>query len=319
MDKLEDIVACGNYAAIDIGSNAVRLLIKKIDINDDGLFCSKEQIIRVPLRLGFEVFTSGCISKEKADDLIKLMISYENIMSIYKIVDYKVCATSAIRDASNGKEIIQEITDRTGLHVDVLSGDEEALLIYKNHAECIQDRRGNFMYVDVGGGSTEVIMLVNGVMVSSASYNIGTIRILHGTDDQNEWKRMRQEMQSLYEKYNTIDIIGSGGNINKLYKLVSEKDKKFRRIKVRALSEVHSKMQDMTVQERIDMFKLRYDRADVIVPAAAIFLNIAKAVKSNYIYVPTIGLVDGMIDELFTNKMDEIQKGLVSAGSDMVI
>ena len=313
MEDLEDMVVCGNYAAIDIGSNAVRLLIKRIDKNEDGLFCSKEQIIRVPLRLGFEVFTSGTIPIDKADDLIRLMISYDNIMNIYKVVDYKICATSAIRDASNGKEIIDEIRERTGLHVDVLSGDEEALLIFKNHAECIQDRQGNFMYVDVGGGSTEVIMLVNGAMVFSASYNIGTIRILHDTDEDKEWDRMRLEMQTLSNKYGSIDIIGSGGNINKLYKIVSEKDKKFRRIRVKALAEIHSQMENMSVEERIKMFKLRYDRADVIVPAAAIFLNISKAVKSTYIYVPTIGLVDGMIDELFISKMDEIQHQISSS------
>lgn len=316
MDTIEDIVACGNYAAIDIGSNAVRLLIKKIGVNDNGLFCTKEQIIRVPLRLGFDVFTMGQLSKAKAEDLVRLMVAFENIMNIYRVVEYKICATSAIRDAGNGNEIISEIEKHTGLHVDVLSGDEEAMLIYRNHTECIQDRKGNFMYVDVGGGSTEIVMLVNGSKVASFSYNIGTIRILNGTDAEEEWKRMNADIQQLEEKYASVDIIGSGGNINKLFKLVKERDKKFRRIRVEELAEVYETMDSMSVEDRIDMFKLRYDRADVIVPAAKIFLNIARTVKSTYIYVPTIGLADGIIDELFINKMDEIQRTLNTKDSN---
>ena len=182
------------------------------------------------------------------------------------------------------------------------------MLIYKNHAECIQDRKGNFMYVDVGGGSTEIILLVNGILVFSGAYNIGTIRLLHGTDNAGEWEKLKSDMRKFAERYASIDIIGSGGNINKLYKLVNDRDNKFKRIKVKALSEIHARMYQMTLEDRIEMFKLRYDRADVIVPAAAIFLTIAKSVRSNYIYVPTIGLVDGIIDDLFISKMDELQK-----------
>ena len=313
---MENMVVCGNYAAIDIGSNAVRLLIKKIDTNDEGLYCSKEQMIRVPLRLGFDVFTNGSISRSKVDDLVRLIISYENIMNIYKVIDYKVCATSAIRDASNGQAIVKEIEEQTGLLVDVLSGEDEAMLIYQNHAECIQDRNGHFMYVDVGGGSTEIIMLVNGVMVSSNAYNIGTIRVLNGTDDAGEWERLKSDMQKLAEQYSPIDIIGSGGNINKLYKIVWERDNKFKRIKVRALAEIHARMCKMTLENRVKMFQLRYDRADVIVPAAAIFLTIAKTLRSNYIYVPTIGLVDGIVDDLFISKVDELERCMIASNTE---
>lgn len=310
MKKMTESKPYEHYAAIDIGSNAVRLLIKRIGTNEEGLYCSKEQLVRVPLRLGFDVFTKGRISKKKAKNLVRLMKSFAYLMKIYDVAEYKACATAAIRDALNGKDLIARVRKKTGLRIHILSGQEEAKIIYGNHAECIQDRKGNFMYVDVGGGSTEINMLVDGNLVSSYSYNIGTIRVLSGTTEAEEWNRLKLDVNRLALAYPGIEIIGSGGNINKLYRLVDKPDKQHQRITVKSLAEIHQVMSHLTLEERVKRFKLRYDRADVIVPAAYIFLSVAAFCKANYIYVPTIGLVDGIIDELFTQKIDELQMNL---------
>ncbi len=276
-----------NYAAIDIGSNAVRLLIKSIDreaVQEKKI--KKVMMLRVPLRLGFDVFSIGELSEKKADKLRRLMKAFRQLMKIYDVDDYRACATSAMRDARNGRTIIKKIEKDTGIRIEIIDGQEEARMIYNNHIECMEDRLGNYMYVDVGGGSTEINLLTNGELVWSVSYNIGTVRMLSNAVKEGTWQQMEEELMKVTEGVAAINIIGSGGNINKLFRLADKKDKKLQRLPVSSLQTVYDVLKPLTPEERVEAFSLKQDRADVIVPAAEIFLKIAEVVHAEYIYVP---------------------------------
>ncbi len=289
-----------NYAAIDIGSNAVRLLIKHVEEDINGVpHFSKVLLLRVPLRLGFDVFAMGKISEKKEKDMIRLMKSYRHLMKIYDVDSYRACATSAMRDAENGMHIIKRIRKKTDIPIEIIDGQEEAKMIYNNHIEQMEDRKGNYMYVDVGGGSTEINLLSQGELVCSRSYNIGTVRILNQAVKESEWDRLRADMAELALSYPQTNLIGSGGNINKLYRLAEKKDKKQLRMTVTTLRQLHESLKGLSVEERMAQFNLKPDRADVIVPAGEIFLTIADLMQATYIYVPVIGLSDGIIDSLY--------------------
>ena len=306
-------MAVKNYAAIDIGSNAVRLLIKRVSPGyKDGIDkLSKVLLLRVPLRLGFDVFGEGKISSEKADRMRRLMKAYRQLMKIYGVEHYRACATSAMRDAVNGMDIIKMIKKNTGIKIEIIDGQEEAQIVYNNHLECQEDRNGNYMYVDVGGGSTEINLLVNGQLTYSKSFNIGTVRILTGGVTEAAWQQMRDEIATHTKEYPVINIIGSGGNINKLYRLIEKKDKKRKRIPVASLQQIYDRLKILTPEARMDEFNLKPDRADVIVPASEIFLCIAEKIHAEYIYVPEIGLSDGIIDKMYAeDKMREQYKKL---------
>lgn len=273
-----------NYAAIDIGSNAVRLLIKSIDreaVQEKKI--KKVMMLRVPLRLGFDVFSIGELSEKKADKLRRLMKAFRQLMKIYDVDDYRACATSAMRDARNGRTIIKKIEKDTGIRIEIIDGQEEARMIYNNHIECMEDRLGNYMYVDVGGGSTEINLLTNGELVWSVSYNIGTVRMLSNAVKEGTWQQMEEELMKVTEGVAAINIIGSGGNINKLFRLADKKDKKLQRLPVSSLQTVYDVLKPLTPEERVEAFSLKQDRADVIVPAAEIFLKIAEVVHAEYI------------------------------------
>ncbi len=294
------------YAAIDIGSNAVRLLIKKEQNHNGevvGKPLSKVLMLRVPLRLGFDVFSTGEVSEEKIEKLRRLMKAFYHLMKIYEVTDYRACATSAMRDAGNGKYIIKKVLKDTGIHIEVIDGQEEARLIYNNHVECMEDRNGTHLYVDVGGGSTEINLLTNGELVKSLSYNIGTVRILSGTVQDEIWTQMKEDLASIAADYPCINIIGSGGNINKLYQLAENKDKKNLRLPIDSLKRLYFELKPLTPEHRMDRFALKADRADVIVPAADIFITIAQIVKAEYVHVPIIGLADGIIDNLYSKRV----------------
>ena len=306
-------MAVKNYAAIDIGSNAVRLLIKRVSPGyKDGIDkLSKVLLLRVPLRLGFDVFGEGKISSEKADRMRRLMKAYRQLMKIYGVEHYRACATSAMRDAVNGMDIIKMIKKNTGIKIEIIDGQEEAQIVYNNHLECQEDRNGNYMYVDVGGGSTEINLLVNGKLTYSKSFNIGTVRILTSGVTEAAWQQMRDEIATHTKEYPVINIIGSGGNINKLYRLIEKKDKKRKRIPVASLQQIYDRLKILTPEARMDEFNLKPDRADVIVPASEIFLCIAEKIHAEYIYVPEIGLSDGIIDKMYAeDKMREQYKKL---------
>ena len=291
------------YAAIDIGSNAVRLLIKRDE--EKCRYLDKLLLVRVPLRLGFDVFSKGEISDKKADDLVRLMRSYELLMKIYRVDRMRACATSAMRDAKNGKSVIKKILKDTGINIEVIDGQEEAHMIYNNHIECMEDRTGNYIYVDVGGGSTEINLLTNGELVQSLSYNIGTVRILSGAVKDETWAQMKDDLTRLTADFQGINIIGSGGNINKLYRLAEKKDKKKMRMPIASLQGLYDELKPLTPEQRMNEFSLKADRADVIVPAAEIFLTIANIVKAEYIHVPVIGLADGIIDSLYSKQLSK--------------
>ena len=291
------------YAAIDIGSNAVRLLIKKEEENENLVSrrLSKVMMLRVPLRLGFDVFSLGELSDGKAVKLRRLMKAFRQLMKIYEVTDYRACATSAMRDARNGKAVIKKVLKDTGIRIEIIDGQEEARMIYNNHVECLEDRTGNYIYLDVGGGSTEINLLTNGVLVQSLSYNVGTVRMLSNAVREEVWEQMKDDLTRLTADFPDINIIGSGGNINKLYRLADKKDKKLQRMPIASLQELYDQLSPLTPEQRMKEFSLKADRADVIVPAARIFLTIAETVKAQYVHVPVIGLADGIIDSLYSS------------------
>ena len=291
------------YAAIDIGSNAVRLLIKKEEENENLVSrrLSKVMMLRVPLRLGFDVFSLGELSDCKAVKLRRLMKALRQLIKIYEVTDYRACATSAMRDARNGKAVIKKVLKDTGIRIEIIDGQEEARMIYNNHVECLEDRTGNYIYVDVGGGSTEINLLTNGVLVQSLSYNVGTVRMLSNAVREEVWEQMKDDLTRLTADFPDINIIGSGGNINKLYRLADKKDKNLQRMPIASLQELYDQLSPLTPEQRMKEFSLKADRADVIVPAARIFLTIAETVKAQYVHVPVIGLADGIIDSLYSS------------------
>lgn len=288
-----------NYAAIDIGSNAVRLLIKEIKEELGKAHFSKVLMLRVPLRLGFDVFDIGKISEKKEKNMIRLMKAFRHLMKIYDVKHCRACATSAMRDAKNGMDIIKQIEKKTGVHIDIIDGQEEAKIIYNNHVEHMEDQKGNYMYVDVGGGSTEINLLSEGQLVCSRSYNIGTVRMLNNAVKDSEWERLKNDLAELAKSYPQTNIIGSGGNINKLYRLADKKNKKKMTMQVSVLQELHTRLKALSLEERMEQFGMKPDRADVIIPAGEIFLTIANIIGASYIHVPVIGLSDGIIDELY--------------------
>lgn len=298
------------YAAIDIGSNAARLLIKSVDDSQEKCF-KKEMLLRVPLRLGFDVFAKGELSEKKAGKLKRLMKAFRQLMKIYDVDRYRACATSAMRDARNGSEVIREIKKSTGIAIEIIDGEEEARMVYNNHIECLEDRKGNYLYVDVGGGSTEVNLLTEGELVYSKSYNIGTVRILSNAVESGAWEKMESDLAAVTQPMQQVNIIGSGGNINKLFKLapLAEADKEMKRLPVESLRALYSRLQPLSVAERMDTYNLKQDRADVIVPAAEIFLRIADTIGAEFISVPVIGLSDGIIDDMYARgRLDEDKK-----------
>ena len=241
------------------------------------------------------------------------MKAYRQLMKVYDVEDYRACATSAMRDARNGSAIIKRIAQKAGIHVEIIDGQEEARIIYNNHLTYMGDRKGNYMYVDVGGGSTEVNLLSEGQLVCSRSYNIGTVRILNQAVADTEWKRLETDLKALAQSYPGINIVGSGGNINKLYRLAEHKDRRLQRMTVATLKELHESLAALTVEERMAKYDLKPDRADVIVPAGNIFLLVSRLVSATYIYVPVIGLSDGIIDEIYEEHKAQRARELMNA------
>ncbi|MDO4497868.1 MAG: Ppx/GppA family phosphatase [Bacteroidales bacterium] len=305
---------CFNLAAIDIGSNAARLLIKSVTRQDDGtLLFQKQQFVRVPLRLGMDVFHDGKISDERAEQFIRMIKAFRQLMIIYKVVAYRACATSALRDAENGEKIIKHIQKEVGVKIEIISGDEEAETIYNTHIEKLllmsasnTEEKKSYLYVDVGGGSTEVSFISEGQLKASHSFNIGTLRMLSGLVSLENLNAMCDEIVALMQEHNECAIIGSGGNINKLFRLVPKKQKLKDRITLPQLEKLYGQLASITVEERMREFDLRADRADVIVPAAQIFINIAKAIGATDIIVPTIGLADGIINNLAQAQTEDL-------------
>jgi len=286
-------------AAIDIGSNAMRLLINNvIEYNGVKLF-KKVDIVRVPIRLGTEAFKEKNISEYTRKRLVQALHGYKHLIEAHEVVNYRGCATSAMREAKNGAEIIQQIKDETGIHIEIIDGKEEAEIIYANHIEKLIDDQQAYLYVDVGGGSTEITFFKNGIVQNSKSFNIGTIRILNDMISTPMWEELHRWLEETLQGQ-TVQIIGSGGNINKVAK-ISRKDPN-KPLSFDYLNNYYKILKSYTYEERIIELDLNPDRADVIIPAMKIFTSIMKWSKAKHIYVPKIGLADGIIKELEKNQ-----------------
>lgn len=286
-----------NLAAIDVGSNAARLLIKHVDIDVDGnRSLNKLLFLRIPLRLGMDVFGDGRISKDRGMEFLSAMKAYKQLMKVYHVRKYRACATSAMRDAKNGKALMKRIKNKAHVNLEIISGDEESGIIYDNHLANLPSQ-GAFLYVDVGGGSTEISFICNGQRIFGQSFNVGTIRLLKGKVKKNELMALKTEVTKVTAGYDNIKIIGSGGNINKLFRLANKK-KKLEALPVDVLHKLYDSLSKMSVEERMVAYELKPDRADVIVPAAEIFLHVAASSKAKEIIVPNIGLADGIINDL---------------------
>ena len=286
-----------NLAAIDVGSNAARLLIKHVDIDVDGnRSLNKLLFLRIPLRLGMDVFGDGRISKDRGMEFLSAMKVYKQLMKVYHVRKYRACATSAMRDAKNGKALMKRIKNKAHVNLEIISGDEESGIIYDNHLANLPSQ-GAFLYVDVGGGSTEISFICNGQRIFGQSFNVGTIRLLKGKVKKNDLMALKTEVTKVTSGYDNIKIIGSGGNINKLFRLANKK-KKLEALPVEVLRKLYDSLSKMSVEERMVAYELKPDRADVIVPAAEIFLHVAASSKAKEIIVPNIGLADGIINDL---------------------
>ncbi|GGH05648.1 Ppx/GppA phosphatase family protein [Mucilaginibacter phyllosphaerae] len=284
------------YAAIDVGSNAVRLLIAEIIENNGSISFKKNTLIRVPVRLGDDAFLNKHISEKKTTDLLKSMQAFRNLMDVYKVGDYMACATSAMREAANGQEVVDKIMAEANIDLQIVHGETEAKIIYNSHAEINIDKSKNYLYIDVGGGSTELSLFSNGELLASQSFNLGTIRILDNQDKDETWNEMKDFIREHTKGLKNIFGIGTGGNINKLYKLSQEKDgAALSYIKLRAL---YNYLDSFSLKDRINVLGLNQDRADVIIPACEIYLTVLKCANIKSIYVPTVGMVDGIIQTL---------------------
>ena len=285
-------------AAIDIGSNAARLLISEVtkQPKQDPVF-NKINLVRVPLRLGFDVFETGEISKAKVKMLMQTLKAYKHLLEAYEIKHVYACATSAMRDARNSKDIIRKVKLETGIEIKVISGQEEASFIYENHVAENLDSDHSYLYIDVGGGSTELTFFANGELVSKESFNIGTIRLLKNQIKEKAW----DDMKDYVKKYIKSDLpsiaIGSGGNITKILSMSRLKEGK--PLSLDLLKDYYKELSNVTIEDRMNLYGLKEDRADVIVPALLIYVQIMKWASIDEIYVPKIGLVDGLIHHLY--------------------
>lgn len=284
------------YAAIDVGSNAVRMLIAEIIENKESISFKKITLIRVPVRLGDDAFLNKEISERKAVDLIKSMQAFRNLMDVYRVTDYMACATSAMREALNGPDVVARVKEDANIDLQIVHGESEAQIIYNSHAEINIDKSKNYLYIDVGGGSTELSLFSDGQILASQSFNLGTIRILDNQDKDETWTEMKDFIREQTKGLKNIYGIGTGGNINKLYKLSQEKDgAALSYLKLRAL---YNYLDSFSLKDRINVLGLNHDRADVIIPACEIYLTVLKCANIKSIYVPTVGMVDGIIQTL---------------------
>ncbi len=284
------------FAAVDIGSNAMRLLFcRAYEVNGKPHF-SKEELIRLPIRLGEDVFLDGKISDKKAEKLITAMRGFKELIKVYEVDGYRAVATSAMRDASNSGEIIARIKKESGLEVEIIDGKLEAQLVFSNHIEELLNPKHSYLYIDVGGGSTELTLYSNHKVIAAKSFNIGTVRMLLNKVEKDEWELMKDWIKKSTYSYSPLHAIGSGGNINKIFKMTKKENKN---LSYNKLKGIHDMLNSYTYEERIDLFGLKPDRADVIVHAAKIYTTIMKVAEIEDIFIPQIGLSDGIVHDLY--------------------
>ena len=285
------------FAAIDIGSNAIRLLFTNVMVNGGQPSFKKSSLIRVPLRLGHDAFLHHIITDKTYERLEHTMKAFYHLIQVHEPVAYRACATSAMREAANGEEIVKSIRKNAGIKIEVIDGKEEAEIIFSNGLAQSMDPAKTYLYIDVGGGSTELTIFSRNKSVASRSFNIGTIRLLNEQVSKAEWKFLRSWVKQHTAPYKNISVIGSGGNINKMYKLTGKKE--LMPVSYEEMRSIHTTLSNFTVEERMQHFDLNPDRADVIVPAADIFVSLMKWAQADNVYVPKIGVSDGLVRQLF--------------------
>jgi exopolyphosphatase/guanosine-5'-triphosphate,3'-diphosphate pyrophosphatase len=293
------------YAAIDIGSNAVRLLIASI-IEQKGqpVKFKKTSLVRVPIRLGADVFLNGEISEDNKHRMLDTMTAFRLLMKSHKVVTYKACATSAMREADNGKEMVKLISKKAAIHIDIIDGEEEAAIIAATDLNSYIKEDKTYLYVDVGGGSTEFSVIHLGNTVASKSFRIGTVRLLNDIVKKETWFELEDWIKTHTKGYDSIDLIGSGGNINKIFKISGKALGK--PLTYFYLTSYYNKLQTYSYEERITELELNQDRADVIIPATRIYLSAMKWSGAKDVYVPKIGLSDGIIKSVYFNTVSSI-------------
>lgn len=285
-------------AAIDIGSNAARLLISEASPKANGeMDFTKVNLVRVPLRLGIDVFSNGAISDKRADSLVNTIKAYKLLLDVYEVKYLKTAATSAMRDAANGPQILERVKQETGMDIRLITGQEEASYIYENHIAENLDKTRSYLYIDVGGGSTELTLFSGNRLIFKESFNIGTIRLLQNQVTEAHWQQMKDFLRQQLRVSNGVVAIGSGGNINKVFSLSKRKEGK--PLSLELLKDYYKEFSSFTVEERIHLYNLREDRADVIVPALQIYVNVMRWTDIEEIFVPKIGLADGLVRSLY--------------------
>ncbi|MBZ9779759.1 exopolyphosphatase [Psychroflexus sp. CAK8W] len=288
------------FAAIDIGSNAVRLLISTVTEPDNKpVTFKKTSLVRVPIRLGQDVFTKSYISDESTERMIDVMKAFSLLMKSHRIHAYRACATSAMRDAKNGKAVAEKIASECKIDIEIIDGSDEASIIAATDLHTLVDDNKTYLYVDVGGGSTEFTLFSEGKTIESKSFKLGTVRILNNTIAEDVWSEAEHWVKKVTRSYSRIEMVGSGGNINNIFK--SSNKKLGKPLSYFYLSSYYQLLNSLTFEERISELSLNEDRADVIIPATKIYLSAMKWSKSKSVHVPKIGLVDGIVKSLYQN------------------
>jgi len=292
------------YAAVDIGSNAVRLLIKTALEREgkDTLF-KKTSLVRVPIRLGADVFLNGSISEKNSDRMVDAMTAFNLLMKTHNIDRFRACATSAMREASNGREVAARIEKESGLSIEIIDGEDEAEIIASTDLQDLIEDDRVFLYVDVGGGSTELTLFVHGRREASISLKLGTLRQMRKEEEKVLWKQMKTWIKEHTKPYRKISLIGSGGNINSIFKRSGRKAGKS--LSYKYLSAYYEHLKTLSYEERVIELNMNIDRADVVVPATKIYLSAMKWCRGSSMYVPKIGLSDGIIRKLYQDKLAE--------------
>ncbi len=292
------------YAAIDIGSNAVRLLIATItEPQEQAPIFKKTSLVRVPIRLGEDVFLKGKVSESNKKRMRDTMQAFALLMKSHKVLKYKACATSAMRDAKNGQELAQNIKAETGIDIEIIDGEHEAAMIATTDLRNLIQNDKNYLYVDVGGGSTELSFFTEGEKLASKSFKIGTVRLLNDRVEESLWNEMKLWIQNVTKGYTKISLIGSGGNINNIFKSSGKKIGK--PLSYFYLSSYYQMLTSLTYEERIVKLNQNADRADVIIPATKIYLSTMKWSRARKVYVPKIGLADGIIKYMYNEEQQQ--------------
>ena len=284
------------YAAIDIGSNALRLLISNVIEHKNETITLKNSLVRVPIRLGEDAFTTGIISRNKIKQIVRSMKAFKNLMKVHNVKNYLAFATAALRDAKNGKDVVHRVKKKSGINIQIINGNKEAKIISNSNVFEGIDSKKTILYVDVGGGSTELSIIIKKKVLKSISLKIGTVRLLEDGVDNKTWVKAKQWVKTNTKPYKNIFLLGTGGNINKLHKI--SKNKENQPLTHNELKKIYKNLNSLSYDERIIKFALNQDRSDVIIPATELFLKIFEWSGAKVVYVPRVGLSDGMIKEL---------------------